>query len=190
MGIFDWLVTSPREREGRKLFDESADLSSSFSDVNNLNDVQSKFGLSKFDRTGYNKNVEDVYGAGRRGLSNALAKSRSSMASRIGSRSASPEFAFSSLEGDFADSFGKLQGDQAASQLQGFDKETEQNNQLADFLKGILGQKDAFSVNKLNTRNKMLKNLSGGSTLDDLLGIGGTVAQMYGAFSDGEKKKE
>ena len=158
------------------------DLQSEFADVKGLGSLAGKFGLTPFDLKKYNQGVGDVYGSKKRSLGSSLSRRRSALTNRLAGQSANPEYAFSGLEGSFADAYGALEGEEAGALLGGQDKQTENQRYSAQLLAQLLGQKDQFAVGKQGMRSgalqQYLASLDDTSGFDDLLAVAGTASKF------------
>ena len=186
MGIFD----SPREREGPgayrnqlgrydRIIGDLGNLPNEFGGINSLSDLFAKYGLSPFS--------SNTFAPAKRALGTSQARSRAALTDRLGGQSANPEFAFSGLEGGFSGAYSNLLGEeqQAKTGMERFN---------AGFLGNILGQKQGANERRTgmtlsaeqaraNAVRDYIMSLSGASTMDDILGIAGTVAKF---FPDGD----
>jgi hypothetical protein len=203
MGIFDNFFTSPREREGKNLnnnqmqsyddlISQIGGMKSGFEGINTTGDVSNKFGVRPFDLGGYKKQVGATFAPSKRNLANRLAQARSEAGARMSSRNATPEAMFNPIEGQYANAFGDLEGQQANAELGGYDKQTEQDRYIAGLLQSVLGSQDTYGLNKTsmkagamggktNAISNYLQSLSDASTFDDLMSLLGTGAKIYGA---------
>lgn len=179
MGFLENLFTSPREREGRKyskrIMDEWGRLQSSDAGVNTLEDVMQKYGLRK-------RSMDDVSRAmnpARGNLATRLAMMRSGAARRMSGANAMPELTFGNIDNYGAQAFGELEGDIAEK---GLDVERTDEMNVANMLRQILAGKDVFGMNRLKGKSdsldSYLNSLSGASTFDDILALGGTAAKF------------
>lgn len=193
---FGDFFTSPRERAGRDqgkaLQDEAANLSQSFSNISSLDDVYKNYGVKKFDLGGYKSQVKKAFDPARRTLATRLGQAKSSIFDRSG-RSATPGMKASAVEGDFANAFSGLEGQQANQELAGYDKESDQNMSIAQLFQSLLQNKDAGAVNKLGAKNSTLQtylnSLSGTSGFDDLLAGASAVGSIATGLGTAGGKK-
>lgn len=185
---FGDFFTSPRERAGRSgygaLKEEAGSLPQSFGDVNDLQDVYKKYGVSGFNTDNYRSQVKSTFDPARRTLANKKARAIQN-ATRFGnSRSATPGMSFSNIESGFADASANLEGDQAREILGGFDKKTAQDMNIANLLFQSLGAKDSGAYNKFNAKRSSfsdyVNSLSGTSGFDDVLAGARTIGQFAG----------
>jgi hypothetical protein len=198
MGFFE----SPRERIAPEMFSGNIgeydqllrsiiNNKSQFQNVNNLGDVQSRFGISPFNRMDYQKQVGSVFSPLKQNLATANADARKRAVSKYGTRG-TPEFLSAGVDAQFAGERNNLQSQEAGAGLAGFDKERESNWMNANFLKDILSQRDQFGQNKFNQRlaglsgktgaiGNYVNSLSNASTFDDILSLGGTAAKFFKA---------
>jgi len=157
-------------------------LQSEFADVEGMGQIASKYGVTPFDIKAYNKGVGDLYGGKKRALGSSLGRRRQALTNRLGGQSANPEYAFSSLEGGYADAYAGLEGDEAGATLAGQDREREAQRYSAQLLAQLLGKKEQFGLNKQGLRNQAvggyLASLDQTSGFDDLLALGGTAAKF------------
>jgi len=177
---------SERSIEGKKLgqqlLNDIDNFKSSFSDINTVEDVYNKFGVKKFDVPAYMAQVYATYDPSRRALANARARALSSIADKIGSRSATPGMKFAPAEMDFASQFAELEGRQASDQLKAYDKEMEQTMRIANLFRDILSEKDKMQLEKTNEKiraiSTYLNSLSGTSPFEDVTSGLSIVAQL------------
>lgn len=187
MGFFTSDFEEEAPRYTRQQLGNIDALQSEFGDVTGLSTLASKYGLTPFDLKNYEGGVRSIYGAKKRALGSSLGRRRSALANRLGAQSANPEYAFANLEGGFADAYAGLEGEEAGALLGGQDRQRESQRYSADFLARLLGQKEAFGLNKQNLRNQALRNYLGTldqtSGFDDLLALGGAAAQIATPFA-------
>lgn len=186
MGLFTSDYEEEAPRYTRENLGRVDSLKSAFTDVRGLSDLATKYGLTPFDLKGYESGVKNLFGTQKRALGSSLGRRRQALANRMGGQSANPEFAFSGLEGAFADAYGGLQGNEASALLEGQDKQRSADQFGAGFLANIFGQKDRFKLGKQGLRNeavqRYLATLDQTSGFDDLLSLGGAAAQIATPF--------
>jgi hypothetical protein len=186
MSFFNDFFTSPKEKAGREGFSqmqsEAAGLPQSFGNVNNLNDVYKNYGVKKFDMNAYRSQVGKTFDPAKRSLSTRRAQTLSRAADRMGGRSATPGMTFSGIETDFGNQANALEGQQAGANLEGFDKQTAQDMNIANLFKSLLDSKDSGAATKLGAKQSALRDylssLSGTSGFDDLMAGASTAASL------------
>jgi hypothetical protein len=196
--------TSPRERKGKDLYGQSMEdynnvlneigsLKSATSDITDVAGVRRKFGLPGFDKKGYASQIERTFAPRRGALATRFARMRQDAGNRMSSSSATPGATFSGIDAGEAGAFGELEGVIGDLNMEAFDKEREDQTQVAQLLKNILTEQDAFAMNKvgmkgnaLNSKLMAIQNylnsLSDDSTFDDILSTGATVAMAAGGL--------
>jgi len=158
-------------------------LNNPFAAYNTLGSATTAFGLPT--------DVSAAFNPGRQNIARQRARSMQSAALRNGN-SATPNRAFSGVEGSFADSLGNLEGQASQAQLQ-------QQNQNAAFFKSLLGDSASWDMNRAKTvegmSNDLFQNAQNfqqgqfnmrdpgvGDYLMSALGsLGGGVTQGFGA---------
>lgn len=198
MSMLGDLTTSQRQREGAwrgkalqedfdALLGESDRMQDSFGGISGLNDVQSRFGVKR--RTA--GDVSRTFDPARRNLATRLARSRAAAAGRLGAGNATPEAMFAPIEAEFANAFGDLESSAAQT---GLEVERGDERYAADLLSWILSGQNQFGLQKQGLRlsNRQAKSaalqdylntLDDDSTMDDILGIAGTAANVALPFS-------
>lgn len=187
MGFFTSDFEEQAPRYTREQLGRIDSLQSEFGDVEGLSTLASKYGLTPFDLKGYEGGVRNLYGTKKRELGSSLGRRRSALANRMGNQSANPEYAFSGLEGQFADAYAGLQGNEASALLEGQGKARSSDQFNAQFLARLFGAKDQYGLNKQGLRNQAVQNylrtLDQTSSFDDLLALGGAAAQIATPFA-------
>lgn len=186
MGFFTSDYEEQAPRYTREQMNRIGALKSDFEGINDLTSLSSKFGLTPFDLKGYRSDVSNLFGTKKRALGSSLGRSRAALTNRLGGQSANPEYAFSGLEGSYADAYAGLEGAEAGQLLAGEDRSRENERYTAGLLESIFGKKDAFKLNKENSRTQAmqayLRSLDDTSGFDDLLALGGTAARFVQPF--------
>lgn len=148
-----------------------AGTNSSLGGISTSGDVRSKLGLST--------DVGSMFRPAKRNLANRRARSLSDASSRMGGNVATPEGYFAPIEGEFANAFGELEGQEATARVG-----DEQN--VAQMLLRILSGQDEFGLRKLGMQTDVLGrrkeedryNESKPGMFDDILSLLGTGAQI------------
>jgi len=186
MGMFDFLFGNSRQEQGQDLYGKQLnDIRNSKSEFDGINDIgtlDKKFGLSPFDVTNYNRQVDTSFAPGRANLATGRARALSASANRMGGRSANPESIFNPIEGAYAGAEGQLEGEAGNARLQGFDKQRQSQDEQARMLEEILGQKQGFGERKRGAMaggiNSYLQTQSPTSLFDDLISGVGTATKF------------
>jgi hypothetical protein len=194
MGGIGDLFTSPRERaapgqyEGQMgsyddILNAIKSMQSSNAGVTDLGTLKAQYGLTS---------ASAAYDPARRALSNRRGKALSSTSARLSSRIANPEAALGGVESGFASAAGDLESEASKADI-------GQQDYIANLLNSIRNQQDQYGFQKQGMRlqgqgakgnaiSDYLQSLSGASSFDDILALGGTVSKFYNPFSSPDKK--
>ena len=135
MSDFSDLFTSPRERKGQQLWDQSqADYSGLIRDINGTQSIYSDPGRMASIGSAVNQQV----GAARSNVATSNARARSAAARRMGASNATPEMTFGNVDANFAPAYGEVE---AAAQ-----------NETGNALRS----QDTFAFNKFGARTGAL----------------------------------
>lgn len=175
MGLF----TSQYEDQAPGLFKDQMNAlqrsNSSFSGINNINNVMSQFGLKN--RTA--RDVNNLYNPARASVATRLAQANKRAADRMSGSNATPGMTFGNIESAYAPEFAGIESNAAQS---GLNTEIGDQRYIADMLKFIMGGKDTYGLNKNNMQMSALNNyvnsLDKSSSLDDILSVGGTLGKI------------
>jgi hypothetical protein len=191
MGLFD----NPRQQEGKRLYGENLrgykdlmsrimGLKSQYEGIDNVGDVQGRFGV--------NSDVSSIYNPARRNLATKYAQQSKVNAMNTG-RSATPEFANLPAQQNYFEQLGNLDTSQAQSTI-------GRQDYIANLLNQVLGKKESFNFGKLGQERGVLgdENSAIGdyvdtqsptSTFDDILAVLGTGADLGNTFDQIIRRK-
>lgn len=208
MGFFSDLVTSPRQKAAKGMYDtgmndvnamlgDIAALKPKTSGITTASGVRSAFELPGMSHAGYDQNVERAYMPSRAGIASRFARMRGAAGNKMGGSNATPGAEFGSLYGAEADAFSQLESGIGAEKMKFYDRDAADRRSVAAILQSLMQEdnsaENTFSVNRLNLKNSALatkqnamasyiNSLSDSSPLDDIMSGGLMAAQAAGAL--------
>lgn len=189
MSWFSDLFTSPRERAAPGLYQGQMSsinsMQSPFAGINSQN-VNSTYGLTPFNMSGWTSDVNKAYTPLYQNLATGAAKNRSNAAARMGAGQATPEARFAPIDSGYNSAMSQLEGQQGQQTLQGYQLQQNQQDFVANLLQSAFGNTQNFNLGKVGLQNSAINNylgsLSDNSTFSDILNGVGTAAQVAGTF--------